>query len=543
MHRWNHHCASRIRFIILVIVVLITKIPLYAQEQSGSQEDTPGSQPYHLSDVVYHIEGNTKPYALARLLDISTGRLFDSFQDLNIYISEKERILKGNRVFTADSYIDYVLLAPDGETPPGEGTPRPIDVILHVYAYDTWTALAVPFPKYTESEGLSLALRYKDFNFLGSLNPITASLDYYVVTQIFDAGIAFNVYPYVVGTMWDTSLSAYIRYEPSEGLHFYDSTASLSTTYTQDQWSFIPSLSYTYTDAYKEHKLTLLQTCTYVFGRSYNWKTGVQTGYVLDSIASVPHKWTNNLYLSSSFSLARLPSNAMLTLHLRPNLFSNFDLQTFSIYDAGISSTASLGFSAVDWRGNFRSGGSFSIAETSTYYVIQPSPSHFYDLLADLNASFFTSFNNLIGIDFRFVSRWNAAWSLSGDTTNKTAIEWGGYLRGVPDSLYGDVAMVTNLQFPINFAQGKFFQWSKLEAEVFLIPFIDAGYVRQSPSDPLWQSSDFYLTGGAEIVVFPLYARSFTYRLSLGYNFLDALVSSGFVMDNAELWLGLGLHF
>jgi len=116
----------------------------------------------------------------------------------------------------------------------------------------------------------------------------------------------------------------------------------------------------------------------------------------------------------------------------------------------------------------FRSGGSFSIAETSTYYVIQPSPSHFYDLLADLNASFFTSFNNLIGIDFRFVSRWNAAWSLSGDTTNKTAIEWGGYLRGVPDSLYGDVAMVTNLQFPINFAQGKFFQWSKLEAEVFL---------------------------------------------------------------------------
>ncbi len=42
--------------------------------------------------------------------------------------------------------------------------------------------LAVPLLKYSSSDGISLALRYKDFNFLGTLEPLSISLDYYAQT-------------------------------------------------------------------------------------------------------------------------------------------------------------------------------------------------------------------------------------------------------------------------------------------------------------------------------------------------------------------------
>jgi hypothetical protein len=41
--------------------------------------------------------------------------------------------------------------------------------VISVYARDSINALAVPFPKYSGSDGLVLAVRYKDFNFLGSM--------------------------------------------------------------------------------------------------------------------------------------------------------------------------------------------------------------------------------------------------------------------------------------------------------------------------------------------------------------------------------------
>ena len=116
-------------------------------------------------------------------------------------------------------------------------------------------------------------------------------------------------------------------------------------------------------------------------------------------------------------------------------------------------------------------------------------------------------------------------------------------MRGRKDTIYGDVAFIANLQFPINFAQGRFFTWPKLEAEVFAIPFIDAGYVRTSPSSPLWQLTDAIFCGGLDMVVFPVAARAYTYRLSVGYNLLDYIQTRALSLNQLEVWLGIGLHF
>ena len=51
------------------------------------------------------------------------------------------------------------------------------------------------------------------------------------------------------------------------------------------------------------------------------------------------------------------------------------------------------------------------------------------------------------------------------------------------------------------------------------------------------------MCAGADIVVFPLKARAFSYRLSAGYDLLDLLETKDIKLSGLELWLGLGLHF
>jgi hypothetical protein len=521
---------------------------------ASSLPDQSTARSFYIEDVIYSIKGRTQTYALAKLLNIQIGKVFDTFQDLRLYTIEKERILKDNRVFTESSHIEIELpetAPPELPPTPQSSTPStaPLPVYLHVYVEDTWTALAVPFLKFSDADGLSFALRYKDFNFLGTLNPITTSADYYLITKTFDAGTQFEIYPTAFANTWDTALSANLRYSPTTGIHLYDLTAAISSDIkpqTRGQTPYLefsPTFSYQYHDIYKEHLATIAQKVNYTFGRGLNWNTGLNTAYAFDSIAAVPHQWQNTAYLNVSFPLLRLPAQAIVNLNLNSNAFYTINIAAFSPYDAGLGSTISLGYSAVDWLGNFRRGSTFNLSETLAWYLLQPSPSRPYDLLIDASASFFTSFKNLVGLEGRILGRWNASWTLQGDTTYRTQIEWGSYLRGIKTTLYGDLAAIANLQFPINFAQGRFFGWSKLEAEVFLIPFFDAGYVRPSPDQALWDPSHLYLTGGADLVVFPVYARSFTYRLSVGYNLLNLIRTGAVRLNNFEVWLGIGLHF
>lgn len=553
---------SALPWVFLFMLILGASLSAQTSAQTSGGEFPSASSPpgqntvrfFRIEDVIYIIKGRTQTYALAKLLNIQIGKVFDTFQDLRLYITEKERILKDNRVFTESSHIDIELpetvppkLAPGAEA--AAPSVEPLPVRIHVYVEDTWTALAVPFPKFSEADGLSFALRYKDFNFLGTLNPITASADYYIITKTFDVGTQFEIYPVAFGSTWDTALSGNLRYSPAAGIHIYDFAASISSVIKFNKWgqtpffNFSPTFSYQYHDIYKEHIANIAQNVNYAFGRGLNWNAGLNTGYSFDSIATAPHQWKNAAYLGVSFPLFQMPAQAVFSLTLNSNIFYNINLAAFSPYDAGLGSTISLGYSAVDWLGNFRRGSSFGLSETSACYMLKSSPARAYDLLIDGSASFFTSFKNLAGLEFRALGRWNASWTLLGDTSYRTQVEWGSYLRGIKATLYGDIAAIANLQFPINFAQGRFFSWSKLEAEVFIIPFVDAGYVRPTPAQPLWDPSNLYLAGGADFVIFPVYARSFTYRLSVGYNLLDLIRTRALDADSFEVWLGIGLHF
>jgi hypothetical protein len=164
------------------------------------------------------------------------------------------------------------------------------------------------------------------------------------------------------------------------------------------------------------------------------------------------------------------------------------------------------------------------------------------DLLLSTELSAFYSWFNLLGIDFRVLGRWDAGWSLYDDMSYYDDLDASDYLRGVRGPKYGDIAAIVSLQIPVNFAQGKFFQWEAMEAEIFLIPFFDLGYVRTNPAKPIWSMDNLLMGGGLDIVIFPEYARSFTYRLSLGYNVSNFLDTKALDWSDTEIWLGIGLH-
>jgi hypothetical protein len=507
------------------------------QQKTQQGENSQAPKFYQIEKVIFHIQGITLKPALAQYLDIEIGTKFTSKADLESYITGKERLLRDNRVFDLGSQIVYEI-APEGD-------PRFVKVF--VQTKDSWTALAVPFPKYSSTYGLSLALRYKDFNFLGTLNPLNVSLDHYFLNNETDIGASFAIYPRMLGSFWNYSLSGDLTYTPTDGLYIYDFATALSSVYRfprpDSPWSFTPSFSYNYWKIYTEHLAVATNTLAYSFYAFLNWTASATTNYTYEYITYPINTWMNSLGISTSVPVANLTSKALLTLNPSASVFYTFAIPTFGPSDAGFTLGSSFGYSAIDWIGNFRQGSAISLSTSYTDHLYKPSPTRAYDLLFNLNASAFAQFHNLIGVDFRLTGQWNASWTNLGDTTYSTNIDWGTYVRGIKDTLYGDIALIANLQFPINFAQGKFFNWSKMDAEVFLIPFVDAGYVRTSPSHPLWQISDAIFCGGMDMVVFPEYARAYTYRLSVGYNFLDLIQTKAFNLDKLEIWLGIGLHF
>lgn len=519
--------------LLAIIFMLFSLAGLYGQES----QESPEPKLYQIEDVRFHSEGITTKLALAQYLDIEIGMKFSSRADLESYLTGKERLLLDNRVFTPDSRVLYEI-APEGD-------PRSVTVIVETR--DTWTALAVPFFKYDSTDGFSLALRYKDFNFLGTLNPLNVSVDQYFRSPETDVGASFAIYPKMLGNDWSYSLSGDVTYTPADGFGVYDFATSLSSTYRfpekDSPWSFTPSLAYNYWKSYSEHLAVLSNTLAYSFYELFNWTASAKTSFSYDYISSPNPTWTNTLSLSTSIPVANLSSRALLSFAPSASAYYTFAIPSFGPSDSGISLGSSFGYSAVDWRGNFREGSAVSLSESYTYHLYKPSPTREYDLLLSLNASAFAQFHNIVGIDFRFTSQWNAAWTLLGDTANASNIDWGAYVRGRKDTIYGDVAFIANLQFPINFAQGRFFTWPKLEAEVFAIPFIDAGYVRTSPGSPLWQLTDAIFCGGLDMVVFPVAARAYTYRLSVGYNLLDYIQTRALSLSQLEVWLGIGLHF
>ena len=106
------------------------------------------------------------------------GATFETKEDLDAFLADKRQQLYNKRIFL-EVLFTYELT----ETSPDVFD---ADVVFHIS--DAKTFLIVPFPKYDSNYGLSLKLKAKDTNFLGTFTTLDANLEYTQRNNSFDEG-------------------------------------------------------------------------------------------------------------------------------------------------------------------------------------------------------------------------------------------------------------------------------------------------------------------------------------------------------------------
>jgi hypothetical protein len=408
--------------------------------------------PCRVARVEYVVDGRASRVALESLLAIDTSRSFADSAELDFYIAELTRVMRNNRVFEPSSSIEYF---PSAAADAGDG-PASIDLV--VYAKEGLSAIVLPLPKYSSEDGFALSLRYRDYDFFGSLKPAFLNLDYY----------------------------------------FSDTTLRLEGEAVQGWTALGGALSVT--EAGK------LELSPEGLGSS---------SLTLSAKESYPLKLAGASWSIGPYLRYGSPEGIAASQYLRASLGGG------------------LSFGRVDWLGNFRKGLSLSLGEELRWHIIEASGGAGIDSAFSIEALAFDRFFDILGINARLMGRWYSDSSrfIPGYVEE---IDYSNSLRGTAGPLYGSLAAIANVELPIIMAQGRFFGSDFLEAEVFLVPFVDAGFV--SPDT-------LCLDGGIELQLWPRVARSFSYRFSAGYDVADYIETSVFDLGCLEIFMGLGTLF
>jgi hypothetical protein len=123
---------------------------------------------FQIQDILVDSKGLTGRMPVLIKTEMSTGTNFDSIEALESYIAEKKQLLDNTRLFNEVS-INYVLLdQSDGIIP----------VLITVNIKETWNLIVLPYGKYDNNTGLTLSLRLRDYNFLGTMETLSLNINY-----------------------------------------------------------------------------------------------------------------------------------------------------------------------------------------------------------------------------------------------------------------------------------------------------------------------------------------------------------------------------
>ena len=461
---------------------------------------------------MYESRGRSKEYLLALKADIRPGTQFRDQAALDVYLADKRQVLLNERVLDSVQ-IEVVEHAadPDGRVP----------VSLIISTVDTWNIVALPYFRYDSNDGLLLSIRARDYNFLGTMEPlrINFNLEEDLASNTFWGADADFIYPFpAFGLDWAWSLGGAFALE---GL---DSPVRSSIE-------------------------TALKAAFPLGPGSLELSTG-QTAW-FNRLDSHGDAYLDPFYLRSTASAGwRLPVpiySLPQQIAIRPRVELGFNWLpgglTDPALDRGPATTAGLGLSygRADWIGNFRRGLTLSSDAALDYYVLEQ----------DWAGSF--SLTGALFLDFGWVgpSARVSAMKIIGDTSDSAGAAVRGVLNNRAET---DAALNLNLDLPIRlirFVPYEWFGkgWMKLfQFEQHWSPFLDLSIGHY---DGEWfDFSKGWYGAGLEVVTFPLIMRSFYLRISVGWSVPDVLelgsLSGRSLRDGKginEIFIGLGHHY
>lgn len=498
------------------------------------------AEQYQITNVEYNISSNnsflgkTQPYALEKEVPVNKNEVFNSQYELNQYINDLSQKIKNTRAF------DSVEVLPSfGEAELNNITP----VTLTINVLDSLHLFMIPGPKYDSNSGLSLKLKIKDSNFLGSLNNMNSDLFFLIPTAESDNK--------------DSTIGINFDFDYPFKLYKYDSV-----------WVNDLGLSYTFGSSSPE----------------WNYKTGFKLSIPFNRVAFVfelYQKFVNDFSYSDFNDNLYFDEEARLSLPLTiadlnyfgkvlytPYASTNYswDFDGISEMNSSLSSPVStighkLSFGRTDWNGNLRTGLNTTVDMYLSYNFQRQKLTPIISLTADAFKDF-DLFDFPIGNKIGLCTNLFAFSYLNNSAKNiyieNDGIRIGGKLRGIRDeqtykgtdilALNPTCAIVMNFDLPYHLFTTNL-PISFLNFDLQMSPFIDAALTYNKITKKYFDPKDGFYSAGLELIVNPVKWSGITIRASVGIDagrtFFSKYLNTDWRSNTSkkEFSLGFGLHY
>jgi hypothetical protein len=466
----------------------------------------------------YNVKGRTLPFVLNTKTELKKGEEITGKINFAKFLKDKKQLLINERVLKDDVRIEYTI----GEKT--EDGKYPVD--LEIYVEDTINIIALPYPKYDSNYGLSLTLKARDYNFLGSMQAFRVDLGYKkdqdgltTFSLMLDSGMPFQAF----GLNWFVDFDNYFDYRPEFSKPFYyKNETALSVDFPIKNTTLTLSFGESFylndenSDDYKSE-----------FG-------DVQEGAYMSSKPEISWKIPLGFEIGDYGELTYTPSVNAVFNHKISNQLSTDKVGPFLHFDH------SLSFGRIDWIGNFRKGISVGLSNSYGYniYYAKTGIDNPWSYSYDINAKgHFIFIEDLLGLSARLSQK---HWIKSYD-------EYAGdRLRGVKDSsVTAEYILAFNLDIDVKALRIKPYEWLPdnrftrlLGFDIHLNPFFDAAWYKH-PDKPASSDREYFVFGsGFEMIIYPHRFRSMFLRISVGWDFSDIAEKSPM-----EIFLGMELFY
>lgn len=488
---------------------------------------------YKVNDVSYDTTGFTRSYALSQKIPVDTVTVFKDFDSFEKYIDNLRQQLNNQRIFqSSEVTLSYLEKGTDGIIP----------VNVLITTVDTLNIIGVPYPSYDSNSGITLKIKVKDYNFLGSMETMNFDLNYqakgtdnledaeHIYGLNFGFSIPFNLVKIPANWTSDFTFS-YTVENPALDMNICE---GISFSIPMKD---ITSLVFSFKQYY-------IQDCTYLDVHDDKY-------------------FEEAFGLSLPFTVASIPGWSSLTWS--PSIFFHYvwDFDVFKgLKHGGICSDSLLGpkivFSEtlsggrINWIGNFRDGSSLKLSQTFRSNLFKDT----FTASMSIASQYHKKLCSFIG--FSTQQEWYNNFS---DVQNK----FGSVIRGVRDKDWESSDYISlNFDLPISLFHtdwGKLIGWDKLNFfnfELQISPFVDIVVGDNTYASSKYKLKDGWYGTGLEAIVFPDKFRSIQVRASFGVDavqflkrneiaFADSLFNTAWREDGSSGWyelsIGVGLFY
>ncbi len=500
----------RTRFFLTVLLCCFFVLGLYAQNTDEQSDDfiLSNDTAYKIESVEYSIKGLTKAGPLSVKVPIDKNRVFASREEFDAYIAELNTEFHNMRTIESHE-ITFDFLEPQNNITP---------VKLKIHVKDTWNIIALPYPSFDSNRGLQFKLKLKDFNFLGSLEPLTIDLIYNRNNEgksSFEFGSGFTLPFYInpVNFLWTTNMGISINEDKKLDFDF-DTGLSASCKLGVD-W------------------ITLTAGIT-------------QSIDVSASPSEKDYYLANGFYTSLAFDIYKNQTLGTITWTPYFGIDGNWKFTKITKENKkglNINWSHSFGMGKVNWINNFRQGFTVNLDNSYKYNTYKKGN---VDISFNLEMKGFYSFWDRVGLYGRLDFFYNLF--------NKTSEKSGKILRGILNNrISTDTAFSFNFDVPIKIGVFKWeeitgVEWTRFFGfELHITPFFDMALVHDTESNTYYNPKYGWYSGGLEIIMYPIKMRSIYARISYGHDLREIKNKDGYAKRDgkpvSEIFIGIGLHY